>query len=431
VALLLVLLVGEAAWAQDKPTLSGSWSASALTERWSVVEWGEACGPRPSPQGAGGGAVQIREQGGELSIVGAGRAFSTAECWEQLPGVARSSHSQSGGGRSWRTRCTSAPNDSRRTAITTSISATDSTLVLSEVGDYAFTIKDTNCHATVSRSRSFALLHRDGEAPPIAPASPAPTAPATATAAPVREPRPSSRCAGAAGDPARLEVRPARKLVRAGDKLTFRASVLDAEGCATGPRPTWLVAPGPLASKATIDAIGTLTVDADAPEGTLDVTATVAEKGVTVHVDVATPEHYDAMLAGSGLDDAGEADQPAVAVIASGTVGGRVAAAQDAGRERKTAFVAAVVGVALVLAFAGLVLVRRGSRPAEVEDEEAGPRSRTPASVPAPASARAPEAAPDPAAKRPRGKICPTCGERYPNEAGFCGKDATKLVLLN
>jgi hypothetical protein len=30
-----------------------------------------------------------------------------------------------------------------------------------------------------------------------------------------------------------------------------------------------------------------------------------------------------------------------------------------------------------------------------------------------------------------RGKICPTCGERFEGNAEFCGKDGTQLVLLN
>jgi hypothetical protein len=30
-----------------------------------------------------------------------------------------------------------------------------------------------------------------------------------------------------------------------------------------------------------------------------------------------------------------------------------------------------------------------------------------------------------------RGKICPTCGERFDGRAEFCGKDGTMLVLLN
>jgi hypothetical protein len=30
-----------------------------------------------------------------------------------------------------------------------------------------------------------------------------------------------------------------------------------------------------------------------------------------------------------------------------------------------------------------------------------------------------------------RGKICPTCGERFEGAADYCGKDGTHLVLLN
>jgi hypothetical protein len=30
-----------------------------------------------------------------------------------------------------------------------------------------------------------------------------------------------------------------------------------------------------------------------------------------------------------------------------------------------------------------------------------------------------------------RGKICPTCGERFEGGAEYCGKDGTVLVLLN
>jgi hypothetical protein len=35
------------------------------------------------------------------------------------------------------------------------------------------------------------------------------------------------------------------------------------------------------------------------------------------------------------------------------------------------------------------------------------------------------------AAAPKRGKICPTCGDRFDGAADFCGKDGTQLVLLN
>jgi hypothetical protein len=426
--------------AGDKPTLTGSWTASPLTESWSVTSWGDACGPRPAPGGSGGGSVQIREQGGELSIVGAGRAFSTAECWEQMPGLARGAHSASGGGRFWRTRCTSAANDPRHAAVTTTLTATDSSISLSETGEYEFLIKGATCRASVTRGRSFTLVRREGDPAPTPSASVAASAaPAASSAAPAPrpprdpEPRPS-RCAGAAGEPAKLEVHPGKKLLRAGDSFTFRAAVTDAEGCPTGTRPLWSITPGPLAEKASVDAGGTLTVAADAGEGTLEVSASVGGKGVTVPVEVASPEHYDALLGADGL--AGEASPPAVAVIAVGTIGGRTTVAEDGARERKRRFVAFAAAVAVVLGFLGLVIARRGRRRADPRSpppsEREGPSSAAapPSSGPAPAPAPPPAPAAPPA-PRLRGKICPTCGERYPNEAEFCGKDATQLVLLN
>jgi len=448
-AALMTTGAAGAARADDKPTLSGSWTASPLSESWSVSSWGDDCGSKPTPKGAGGGAVQIREQGGELSIVGAGRAFSTAECWEQMPGLARTSHSQSGGGRFWRTRCSTPANHSLQAIVVTTISATDNAISLNETGQYQVVVKDSVCKTSVTRSRSFSLVRRDGETPPAASASASASASAVASAPPAPpkpEPKPAARCAQNPGEPARLEVHPSRKLLRAGERFSFRGLVLDAEGCPTGARPTWSVAPGPLADKVALDPSGGVTVADDAPEGSVELVAAALGKSVRVTLEVAKPANYDALLAARGLDAAGEQDEGAFAVIATGTVGGRMVAAEDAARERKTTFVAIVAGVAALLGFAGLVLVRRGTRkdaPAESAEsaEDAPPSGMTaPAAV---ATAAVATAAPERAGAphdgekkaerraRDRGKICPTCGERYDGEAKYCGKDATELVLLN
>ena len=459
-AALLVAIAGvfsaRSAQGEGKLTLNGTWSASPLSESWSVSDWGEACGPKPTGRGSGGGSVRIQEQGGELSISGAGRAFSTAECWEQMPGLARTSHSASGGGRAWTTRCSSSANDPRHAAVVTRIQASDTAISLSETGQYQFLIHDTNCTATATRSRSYSLVKREGEEAPAASAS-ASAAPPVATAAPkpAPEPKPSAKCvAGSAGEPARLEVHPARKLLRAGERFVFRAAVLDGEGCSTGARPTWAIAPGPISAKATIDAAGTLVVEAGADEGKLEVVASILGKSVTVPVEVTSAEHYDALLA-AGRDGAGDDGDAAVAVIATGTIGGRTAVADDKARERKTTFLAIVVGLSLVLGFVGLVLARRGRKTeaavaggppvngggdeevpvcgAEAPDGEGPAVADVPSAIPAvvtpPDAAKPAQIAPRKAASK--GKICPTCGERYPGEAVFCGKDATSLVLLN
>ena len=339
--------------------------------------------------------------------------------------------------------------------MVTRIQATDTAISLSETGQYQFLIHDTNCTATATRSRSYSLVKREGEEPPAASASASAAPVATAEPKPAPEPKPSSKCvAGSAGEPARLEVHPARKLLRAGERFVFRAAVLDGEGCSTGARPTWSIAAGPIAAKATIDASGTLVVEAGADEGKLEIVASILGKSVTVPVEVTSAEHYDALLA-AGRDGAGDDSDTAVAVIATGTIGGRTAVADDKARERKTTFLAIVVGLSLVLGFVGLVLARRGRRTeaagaggspvdggGDEEDPVCGadaPAGEGPAVAEAPAAIPAfvtPPLATKPAQSAPRkaaskGKICPTCGERYPGEAVFCGKDATSLVLLN
>jgi outer membrane biosynthesis protein TonB len=469
----------QATQTEGRPTLNGAWAASPLTESWTVAEWGSSCGPKPAPKGAPGGAVQIREQGGELSIIGAGRAFTTAECWEQMPGLSRTSHSQSGNGRSWRTRCNTAPNDPRRAAVVTTVQATDTSITLSETGQYQFNVEGASCVAAATRSRSFSITQREGEGQPApsASASAAPSAEPSAEPSPPEkpkppEPRPPPRCGGPAGEPARIEVTPSRKLLRPGERFTFRAAVLDAAGCPTSEKATWAIAPGPLAGKASVEAGGAVTVAADAAVGKLEVTATALGKTVTVTVDVARPEDYEALLADRSPADGGEADEAAVAVIATGGMGGRTSVAEDLARERKLTFVAIVAVVAAVLGFIGLVLMRRGRTPdsapesagtppeegedvvdvgaegghaAHGDDDERRAPEATPSLAASPVGQTGPggigtpalgAAAPAPTAlagvkKPPRGKICPTCGERYPAEAQFCGKDATVLVPLN
>ncbi|MFO0755961.1 MAG: hypothetical protein U0359_05700 [Byssovorax sp.] len=452
----LAALFPRAARADERPTLSGSWTASPLSESWSLSDWGEACGPKPASSGGGGGSVQIREQGGELSILGGGRAFSSAECWEQLPGMSRTSHSASGNGRFWRTRCSNAANDPRHAAVVTTLSATDSSISLSETGEYQFSIQGTTCKATATRSRSYSLVRRDGEEPPAPSAIPSASAPPEKSAKPPPAPppeRPAPRCTGAPGEPSRLEVHPARKVLKPGDRFTFRAVVLDGQGCPVGAKPAFTIVKGPLSDKAQVDGTGTITVAGDAPEGTISLSAAAFGKSVTVTVEVASPEHYDALLGQSGQSGQGE-DEPAVAVIATGTIGGKTAVAEDAARERKVLFVSIVALLAAALGFAGLVIARRGRRPLTTPGEEGEPESGDPSSGDAlpgepPSGGAAGDALPgDPAAAGPaaegpkqgarrktkvsdRGKICPTCGERYGSDATFCGKDGTTLVLLN
>ncbi|AKT36560.1 uncharacterized protein CMC5_006780 [Chondromyces crocatus] len=227
---------------------------------------------------------------------------------------------------------------------------------------------------------------------------------------------------------------------------------MDGKGCAVDAKPSWSIIAGPLAAFSTVDAGGRLTVPIGAPEGELLVSAVVAGREVSVRVEVVRPEHYDALLATRGLGPSGESEQPAVAVIATGTLGGNAAVGDSSVRERKRAFIAIVVAIAACLGFAGLIVLRRGRRRStlhtegeldretvEADDEPTQDDGLAPNAPPSPApdasnpsrTAVRPHGIPSGPSVRRRGKVCPICGERYPGEAMFCGKDGAQLAPLN
>ncbi len=119
--------------------------------------------PAPSGGGEAGGSVTIAQNGSELTIVGAGRSYSTGECWERYPGMQRISHSASA--RSFQNVCKTSAGDPRQAKLVTTISATDNRINFDETGQYQFVIEGQNCTASVRRTRSYALVLRQGEAP--------------------------------------------------------------------------------------------------------------------------------------------------------------------------------------------------------------------------------------------------------------------------
>lgn len=380
--------------------------------------------------------MSITETGSELLIQGAGAAFSTANCLDPMPGLKRSSHSASK--RGWSSTCVSPAGDPRRATIQTRISATDDTIVFSETGVYEFAIKDTVCKASVSRSRSFKLSERAGvKALPSAsavvePSAPPPAPSAQPTAKPDEPtPAPASECDPDA-TPARFELRPSRKLLRPGDSFAFRTSSFDAKGCSLGSA-VELTLEGPAELLAKVKMKGsTLEVDRDAPDGTVTIVATLAGETVKATAEITPIGSYDALLRARGLDARGEDDRPQTAVVAGG-VGSKTQTASSQDRPNRIALIASAVGVAFVLAFIALVLLRRGKRQSAPADEESAPPPaveffEVPAASEPVLAAEAPVVAPVPVVP---GMVCPNCGELYPKGTAFCGGDGTELMPVN
>ncbi|MBN1611842.1 MAG: hypothetical protein JW940_34745 [Polyangiaceae bacterium] len=406
-----------------------------MTSRWNFGDWGAACGPRPTGPGAAAGTVVIAQQGGELAIGESGRTYSTTECWEQYPGLSRVGHV--GGTRGWRTVCRTQPTDPRQASIITTISATDTAISFDETGQYQFVIEGQNCTASVRRSRTFRLLQRVGEAPPSPVSSPSaavPEAEAPQVAGPSRPPgsNKSLRCEQP-GPPARLEVRPSRKLMRPGERFAFRSLVLDAHGCTLRKVfPAWrLVEPN---SPARFVSPGLLAINDDAPETEVALTASVRGQSVRVVVEIASKERYEALLRRGGFDESGESQQTAAAAIASGSLGARTTVTQGEPPARRYLLAAVIGAAAVALAGLGLVIVRRGRQRGQVTGSTspaavAGPEMTVPYSPMS--TVGLPCAGPSaPAPPRPQ-KICPVCGERFDPDAQFCGVDGATLVPEN
>ncbi len=439
-ALVVVAALGGAVARADSP-LDGKWTQGPLKEEFTVQKWLPSCGAPPVSSSAGGGeVVTIREEGDELAIVGAGRVYRTNQCYDQMPTLTRESHSRDPDGRQWRTRCTTPAADPRHAALNTLVIASgNSHIDLVETGRYESTFAEGNCIADIKRSRSF-------DAVPSAPVATAPPPTAAPVVAPTQPAPVDSRCASP-GEPARLEVRPSRKLLRAGESFGFRAIVLDASGCATRTPTTWSVEPTGAGSGAStgavVDGSGMVKVPAEAVEGTFAVVATAAGKSAKVTVEIASASRYEELLAQSGLNDAGESDGPSVALIATSSIGGGDAKAEDGSRRRRMAFVAIVLSLALGLLVVGIIGSRRSRRQSALARKaeerhaermrEAEERRKERAEQHA-AAVRAHEDSVARAAELAAGAstklLCPACRREYPAGSAFCPDDANRLVPM-
>jgi hypothetical protein len=432
----VAILVAALAFAEIRPTLAGTWTGGPLVERYSVGEWGDACGPRPVDREKPGGPAVVREEGNELVVAAEDRTFRTDQCWEELPGVAPTSHTATD--RSWQTGCASATDDPRQTVLVTSLKATDTTITLEEVAQYQFRIDRQNCTVSARRARTWTLVKRQGEpvgagsAPPSAsnaaprpvlappPAPSLPGAPSTSSSSS----RPATRCA-VPGPPAQVEVHPARKLLRPGERFVFRTTAIDANGCPVDPRATWTL--GRSSTQLTLAPGGTVQVDADATDGTAELTVSSAGRFTRVSVEIATPSRYEALLATADYD-AAAGDESTASFNTGASIGASSATAQDTAHVRKTIFVVLIGVLALALAALGLVLVRRAPvlAAADRSDAEAmlaraAPEPPTPGGVVVRAR---------PAAAAVRAMVCPSCRSEFPPKSAFCPHDGNRLVAI-
>ncbi len=443
-AVLCACLFAAGRASADPPAVGGQYKQGPLREDYTVQKWLSECGPAPVSGASGGGeTVTIRQEGDELAFVGGGRTFYSNQCYDQMPTLTREAHSRDPSGKKWSTRCTTPPSDPRRAVINTLVVVTtDKHIDVVETGRYEITLKDGLCTADIKRSRGYDLV--SAEAPVATTPTPQPAAPVAT------QPATSSAC-NAPGEPARLEVRPSRKLLRTGDAFSFRALVLDANGCATRTPTTWGLGDPAMGKKGlSLDPSGKVSVAPDATEGVYEIVAAAAGKSTRVSIEVVSPSRYDDLLAASGLNDAGESDLASIALIAGETLGGADAKAQDGSARRRTAFLAIVLSLSIGLAVVAIIGARRSRRAAAVEREaqekhaerareaeerrqqkrakhEAAVKAHEESLANAAKLAQEESAAAKPVARM----LCPACRREYDGESLYCPQDSNRLVPLN
>lgn len=453
----LFVVIAALAWAstsQADVQLDGRWRQSPLREDFTVQTWLNAgCGPPPSSSSTGGGEiVDVRTEGDELVFVGGARVYRTNACYDPMPNLQRGAHTRDPSGRSWRTRCTTAPNDPRSAVLNTYVNAsTDTHIDLVETGRYEITLEGGKCVADIKRTRSFDKLPDEG-APAAASSSAAPAPTPARPAAPTNNDTPRSAFCGVVGEPRKLEVRPSRKVLRPGETFHFHGVVLHAKGCDTRTATTWRVSTdGPTAGKGVkVDANGNVTAAANAPEGAVDIVVTAAGRDANVAVEVVSAAGYEALLAREGLNSEGENDEASSTAIATQSLGAGDTSVEDHSKQRKVMFLAIIGALLAALVVAGVVVMRRTRKAKELalaaeerhetrvrevlerrrqrEAEHAAQMRAHEDSVRAHQRALAePAVVPAPTPRRAE-LVCASCGREMEPGTSFCPNDGTPLV---
>lgn len=424
--MIFVAFLGRAALADS---FEGKWKQSPLREDFTVQQWLSECGPAPVSASTGGGEIiSIKEEGDELSFVGAGRVYRTNQCYDQLPTLVRDAHSRDASGRSWQTRCTTPPADPRHALMQTRVTATSDTHIeVAETGRYEISIKEGRCIADVKRTRTFDVVA----------AAPTPSVAPPPIPVPTHAPEPATKACATPGEPARLEVRPSRKLLRTGESFTFTATVRDTNGCPTSTATSWVAS----SDGVVVDATGKVTVPPNAKEGTVDLVVSAAGKSAKVTVEVSSPADYDSLLAQSGLNASGENETAVVTEIATSSLGGSDARAEGSGRTRRNIFIGVVGTLAAILGVLALVGRARTKKAEAIEREaeerherrvrETEERNREKMAKHAEAL-RAHEESVSRAAQITAGAMaCPACHREYaPGGSTFCPADGNQLVAV-
>jgi len=397
----LALLLAQAS-AQAQESLAGAWQAGATSMDVAVESWGKDCGPRPqSTRSAGGGSVQLEQQGQVVTIRSANRDLRSDQCWSPNPALRKLGSTVIGG--VWTTRCKTSEQDPRQETGTYSLRLmANDRLLYQDISHFDWKLKDSTCVATITTTQTL-IRTRTGK--PARGSGAAPAAQAPPARAPC-QPGPAKR----------IVVRPRSADIELGQTQCFHARVLDAAGCQlTAAEPRWSLEHAP-AIKAQLERgcfrAGQSSAEA---EGSFKVVARHA--GLTAEASVQVSAVSLPALLAKRLETGAvtgeplpEAEPPPAE--SSSRVAAKATEEPTSGSKRWLVALAALFAVAAAL----LLLVRARPRARRVGRA----RART-SSDPLLGVTR------ETNAPRARIRRCPACGASYPESSAFCGSDGSAL----
>jgi hypothetical protein len=368
--------------------------------------------------------VQIQAQGSDFQLSGLGRSYSTASCWEQLPGLQVRSHSASA--TTIRSTCEMPKGDPRQAKVVTTWALRGDKIYFDETGQYQFLSKEGACTASVRRTR---LLLRivSGERPEDSTAegetttSPKTTGANAEAAAPVDGAARTTTTACSGDEPvARVEVIPSSPLLRAGDKLDLVVRGLTKTGCPVRATPRLEFVQGRELVNETPD--GAFQIKADAPSGDIEVRARIGDLTAETRVSVVSRAEIESLFKDSLLAPAEE----------SGRAGPRATAVANetpATEPNRTPLLLGLFGglASCVGAVAWLVLRARSRASSAAPVPSTRSNAENEMATAKTVSAESGAGSLHPGA----GRVCPVCGARYSGSEAFCGSDGSRLVREN
>jgi hypothetical protein len=205
--------------------LSGVWRAGSTQIDVAVESWGEDCGPPPqSSRSGGGGIVNIEQSAGQLVIHGRGQDIRSDACWSRNPSMKRQSATFANN--VWTTKCKTAANDPREESGTYTLRMTGAdSLTYQDVSRYNWALNQSRCVATFTTvqtlTRKGATDNAKAQAAKPVPAEKAAVAP---------EPEEKEKVC-TPGAPARMLIRPRKAEIEVGQRVCFKARVVDDADC--------------------------------------------------------------------------------------------------------------------------------------------------------------------------------------------------------